>query len=351
MAKNASTNQVEAMGFTAMAADEEISATFYSIHIFEVQGFVAPQHSIITQPVKTAGVSYQIAAGPSVNDLCRSVAGDEYTDNEQKWAADRKCTPPYILVHVGPTATHSCKHGFIKRQGSQLHTYDAFPAAHAELLSLEELVLPTIHTALFCSALSAGSASRFTLVDRSRFGITDSHETLFDVRLELKAGDHAARPVSAPWLEATLASAAVLAANLRQAVARFIHHGLEGEDDIKRFLYCFLAVEIETHQVFNSIDHQSELDKVLGLPDRARNATLKALARHPSQMQNLADRFAWCTHCVWHHLSDRDVEDFLLLNKIRNRIAHGTISAPPPEAVVAIERLAAKLLGHFTQTQ
>ena len=345
MDKPVSITGIEALGFRAMDPEEEIRAAFYSIHIFEVQGLVTPRETIITQPVRTEEVSCRIAAGNSVNRLCQSIAGDDYTENESQWARDHKCTPPYVVVQLGPTRTHSCKQAFIKRHGSQLHTYDAFRDAHTELLTLEDQALPVVHTALVCSAAASGCPSSFKLVDCSRYGITTASETVFDVRLEFKQDNHADRPVTEPWLETTLANTSRLAATLDPQVARFMHRGIEEESALTRFLHCFLAVEIETNRAFDSIDQQGQLARLLGLKTHACETTLKLLARRPSDVQDLAERFAWCAHCLWSHLEDKDVEEFLVLKKIRDRITHGRIATPPPGATTAIERLAARLLA------
>jgi hypothetical protein len=62
-----------------------------------------------------------------------------------------------------------------------------------------------------------------------------------------------------------------------------------------------------------------------------------------NDLVNLRDRFIWCSIHHRRHIDDTDVDQFIALKKTRDDIAHGHITTPSPESLIAVERLAIKL--------
>jgi hypothetical protein len=104
-----------------------------------------------------------------------------------------------------------------------------------------------------------------------------------------------------------------------------------------------LAIEIETHATFSTIDHPKQISSLVLPPAHAVATTQAFFDGQRQRWVNLRDRFVWCVLCAWPHLSDSDVEDFKRLKTIRDEIAHGSLATPPPDSVLVVEKLAAKL--------
>src|SRR5690606_5107925 len=116
---------------------------------------------------------------------------------------------------------------------------------------------------------------------------------------------------------------------LHHRAAAYFALGTEEGDQLKKFLYFFLSLEVETHAVFGRIDHGATVrSKVLGEGTNAPRHTVAALTRDISKWDNLFDRFVWCATCVWTHLADDDIAMFKNLKNARDAIAHGRASAP-----------------------
>jgi hypothetical protein len=118
---------------------------------------------------------------------------------------------------------------------------------------------------------------------------------------------------------------------------------MEEQDSLKSFLYYFLAIEIETHAAFGSIDHSTSIDRTLSIDDRVRASAKALFERQREHWTNLRDRFVWCAVCLWSQATDTDIQDFVRLKKVRDEIAHGTLHVPPAGAVDQAKRLAIKL--------
>jgi hypothetical protein len=338
-----SNHALEAMGYRALSEAESIAARFHCLHVYEVRGFTLEEASLPIHSGMIAGRQYRMALGASVNAVSRALVGDDLSESEQEWQKEHKCTPPYMVVHFGPTGEHRFAGTHCKYDDSAIHTYDGFSLARLELQTWAEEVLPS---------LSAGLASSFTLyetpvkflpIDRAFYGLTSEGRTVIDTRLQFSATGYVSSLLLADEAEDKIVAALDIATGMKAKVARFFHLALNEDDPLKRFLYFFLAVEIETHATFTAIDHDKHILSIVLPPPRAAATSKAFFIGQREKWTNLRDRFVWCVLCTWTHLSDADVGDFVRLKKIRDDIAHGSLATPPPDAVSVVERLAAKL--------
>src|SRR5688572_14615170 len=101
------TNQVlEQMGYRRRRDDENISASFSGTFAFQVLGLSVAENCIVEAAGRIAGFDYRLALADSLNAAARRIADDDFADDEAAWVAERNCAPPYVLVHIGPTAMH-----------------------------------------------------------------------------------------------------------------------------------------------------------------------------------------------------------------------------------------------------
>ena len=330
------------MGFTLVPDGEAIAAAFHSLHVFEARGFTIMDGGVIVHRDAAAGAGYSIAIASSVNAACNALVGDLYTDDEVAWTEERKCTPPYALLHFGPTREHQATQAYAKRQGNEILTYDAFPAAKAELRTLEAATLPPIEMALACAFNSRGNAVAFVPIARTVYGLTSNGITIHDMRLTGSAHGRVSTPLPTADLQMALRAAGGLAALLDQRVARFFQLGAHDNDDLKKFLYFFLAVEIEVHRTFGNLPKAQHVARGVSAESRVA-VSIARLIENRDNWTNLADRFVWCVASVWTHLADDDVDEFKRLKGVRDGIAHGRIARPEHADVAAVERLAQRL--------
>lgn len=335
---------LERMGYRQLTASEAISARFHYLHVYEIRGFTLDDASLSARIGAIAGRSYQLAVGSSINAVCRTLVSDDLTDSEPEWQKEHKCSPPYLIVHLGPTEEHSFAgtHAKVDEQ-TIIHTHDGFALARAELHAWGQEVLPPLIAGLASSFSLHDKAVRFVPTDRAFYGIANDGRTVLDTRLIGSMSAYASTRLSADQAAERLTSAMEIAGGMKQKVARFFHLALHEEDPLKRFLYFFLAIEIETHATFSMIDHPKRISSLVLPPTHAVATTQAFFEGQRQKWTNLRDRFVWCVLCAWPHLSDSDVEDFKRIKAIRDEIAHGSLAAPPSDSVLVVERLAAKL--------
>ena len=343
MALSLSSAMMQALGFRQMAPGETVAGVFNSLHAYEVQGFILEEGALPPVSGSIGDISYAVAVGSSLNEICRELTDDDFTDDEGVWRQEHNCSSPFLLIRFGPTREHSCTSGHVREEESGITTYDCFPGAREELKTQESRVLPSFISALASTFNVNGRSVRFRPVDRTVFGVTADGTVIHDIRLVMSATAYAATRMRADDIRAALGQTISTASQMNLKVARFFHLALQEDDPLKKFLYFFLAIEIETHATFKSINHSTHLVQLVNGPPRVRNTTQAFFEGQRERWTTLKDRFVWCVLSVWTNLTDADVDDFKRLKKIRDEIAHGSLAAPPDDAVRAAERLAAKL--------
>lgn len=310
---------LEAMGFKPLATTERIEARFHSYHLYAIEGIGIDEDVAHSTTGSVDGLPYAVAIGGSLKAIAR-VTGVLITNgDEEKWAKERKCAPPYVSIKVGPTSQHSASVAHTQEHGATIETYDAFPAAREELRSLESRVLPPVLTSLHCTlGTESLPVISFRRVHHFSLGLTPSGRAISDYRIEGSGASGYAVPMKENALEAALLESASLAERANLKAAGFLRLAMEEDDLLKQFLFYFLAIEITVHATF----------KELRLPDA---------------WSGLADRFVQCAASAWPQVTDEDIARFRNLKTTRDDIAHGGIASPPFEAVWAAKKLATKL--------
>lgn len=340
-----SDHAMQAMGFCRLVEADEISASFTSVTVYEARGVaLAPGITEVSRG-QAAGVDYRLAASASVNEACMALSADVYTDNEEDWKKKRKLVGPFVLVQLGPTDECRCisGRGKIEEDGS-ITTYDCFPSGRAELAGLEFRALPPIVSALTCVLNEEAYYVALRKIERVSVGGTTAGVVVHDSRMESRAELYTAYNLANPQLAEKLDLAKSLTSALNPKASRFFALGLAEEDQLKRFLYFFLALEVETHAVFGRIDHAVAIEKLLNGAPVHGESTAKLLMTQVNELRNLHDRFVWCASCAWPKLDESDLVQFKALKKARDDIAHGSASEPPLGFARQAELLAHKVL-------
>lgn len=334
---------LEQMGFRRANPDDVPTAEFHSLHIFEAMGLILEKDALIEAQGVISGVSYHVALGTSVNAVARRLISDDLTDDEEQWLIAHKCTPPFLMLHVGPTARHTMTGVYVKLEEGRVTTYDGFLPARAEVKKLEAGILPNVLSALTCEFSRFHSSVKFKRVTRDVFGITPEGKTLHDFGIEFRGVGTTARTISATDATQYLARTTTLAASMSPKISGFFQLALEEDDPLKRFLYFFLTVERQTHATFASVDHRGHLTSLTNGPARVRTSMADFLVAQSERWKALQERFIWCALSVWTQLTDADVDSFKKIKRVRDQLAHGEIATPPEDSVLAVEQLAKKL--------
>jgi hypothetical protein len=336
---------MDAMGFREAVAEGALVASFMSVTVYEVRGIVVPKDFAHAVLARVAGAEYRVAIAESVNAGCRALTGDDFVEAEPTWREEVKSKGPFALIAVGPTEFVECAAGRLARHdGGSVTTYDAFPRLRGSLHALERRVIPRVLAALTCALNEPERYVALRKLTRVSVGRCPDGTQVQDLRLEISASMYASRALDGPTLTSKLAAATTHAPSLNREAARFFSLGAGEDDQLKRFLYFFLALEIETHAVFGRVDHRRHTVSLLSGVGKPSPATVDLLMTQVESLANLFDRFVWCATCVWTNLTEEDVALFKALKDARDSIAHGRASEPPAGFARSAELLAHRVL-------
>jgi hypothetical protein len=335
------------MGFKELVAPGSIEASFTSVTAYEARGITVAEGVCEAVQARAAGAEYRVAISASVNLACQALVGDDFAESEEAWRKEVKSKGPFALIAVGPTEFFPCAAGrSMRAPDGSLVTYDCFPQAREALRSLEKRVLPPVVAAL---TFALNQPDRFFLLKklgRGSAGRTPELTTVQDIRMEFRAEGYVSRPTEPTELTERLQAVSQRASRLNQKAAGFFALGVGEDDQLKKFLYFFLSLEIETHAVFGRINHRNKVESAVAPSAGVRPALAGLLERQLSSLGNLLDRFVWCASCSWTNLTETDVATFRSLKEARDAIAHGRASEPPPGFARTAELLAHKILWH-----
>lgn len=342
-----STYALEAMGFRDLIGRGSLTASFMSVTVYEARGITLPDGFADARQARVAGANYRIALSKRINAGSQCLIGDDFAESETDWQKEVKAAGPFILIAVGPTDFIECEAGRIMRmRDGSITTYDSFQSLRETLKSLEDRVLPPVVATL---TLALNEPERYVALRklaRASAGRTPDGTTVHDIRLNVHLEATASRALGETPAVEILEVSVKRAPKLHQRAAKYFALGTAEDDQLKKFLYFFLSLEVETHAVFGRIDHAQKLrSEVLRDGTSApRPSTSALITRDVAKWDNLFDRFVWCATCTWPNLVDDDIKLFKELKDARDAIAHGRASEPPAGYARQAELLAHKIL-------
>lgn len=338
---------LEAMGFRELIDRGSLTASFMSVTAYEARGITLPEGFAAAKQARVAGANYRVALSKSINAACQSLIGDDFAESETEWYKEVKSTGPFVLIAVGPTDFIECEPGRMMRLPDRsITTYDSFPSLRQTLKALEDRVLPPVVATLTLALNEPDRYVALRKLARASAGRTPDGTTIHDIRLDVRAELSVSRPLDETRATLILNASVERAPRLHQRAAKYFALGTAEDDQLKKFLYFFLSLEVETHAVFGRIDHAARMREQV-LRDGAsapRPSTADLIARDISRWDNLFDRFVWCATCAWTGLLDDDINLFKELKSARDAIAHGRESEPPVGFARKAELLAHKVL-------
>jgi hypothetical protein len=338
---------LESMGFRDLITRGSLAASFMSVTVFEARGITLPEDFADAREARVAGANYRVALCKYVNAGCRRLIGEDFAESESEWRKEVKATGPFVLIAVGPTDFIQCEAGrMMTMSDGSITTYDSFPGLRDTLRSIEDRVLPPVVATLTLALNEPDRYVALRKLARASAGRTTDGTTVHDIRLDVRAELTVSRSLEEARAVEILDASIKRAPKLHQRAARYFALGTAEDDQLKKFLYFFLSLEVETHAVFGRIDHAKGLrTQVLrDGPRSPRPSAADLITRDVAQWGNLFDRFVWCATCAWPNLADEDIKLFKALKNARDAIAHGRASEPPADFASKAELLAHKIL-------
>lgn len=314
---------IEMMGFKKLEEGEAISARFYGHHLYSVQGIVLDESMVDCYKWSIGNQTIQLGIGGDLNRICQYLNNDNWSDDLASWQKERRCSPPYILIKIGPTEEYSATDAFVQDFNDGMLAYDAFPEAKDILTQAASEVLPRVLASLDCVFSRLKNTVDIRAIESLVLGESASGKAIKDVRYEINASIYTSERLADGTLKEMIDDCAILADSIEPKTARFLDLALRENDPLKSFLFFFLSIEITTHKQFKKIDHKSGINALLQAEGRISKSINALFLEQNKGFKSLRDKFIWCVVNRWGDMTDNDVEVFARSKKIRDDIAHG----------------------------
>ena len=296
------------MGFRRMADDERVTCAFHSVTVISALGFSIAD-DVLTDVVaeaplpKLAGhpdgvVRYRIIVASSLARAVESALQDDFAGADE-WQEERKASPPFVIIHIGPTEPVTSEKAYIKDAGAEgnIATYEAFLDVRQRLRRQRETAIAASIMALSASFATFHREVTFRVVDTIVAGRQTSGKWVTDIQVITSAQGRAISPVDGGRLTAFLSDAARLSASMPDSERRFFAMGLQDDDPLKRFLFLFLAIERHVNRAFKNIGPRS-FATFGGIDPRVQQALRDFLANEAARKPlSLKSKFFFCTAC------------------------------------------------------
>lgn len=281
----------------------------------------------------------------SVNDASLVLGGDKYVEDEESWLAENKVTPPFVTIHFKESQSRELRGGYRKIENGCLCTYDAFPDGKKEIIQWEKNELPSIVTALTVQLSTFERHVKLKPFSRSVYGLTEDGTTLFDFKVTFNIQGYASESLSLEKINENLVYASKMLPTLTVDISRNIYMALNEPDITKQFLGYFQFIERFTHSTYKTLRYTDDVKPLINIPSRLSQVLDVFFERTLNDSKSLSQRFHWCALLSWGTIDDKDVNDFLEVKKIRDKLSHGEHLEDSELPVQKTKILAFKLLG------
>ncbi len=341
-----SKHAIENMGFTEHPESDELEISFGIIKVYSLRGLVFEKDSELKQSrVASFGKNCKSVIGQSINEACKLLTGDGFTDDEEKWLSDNKVSAPFLLVYFWESEPRILRGGYRQEKDGGIVTYDAFPEGKAEIRDWEHEVELRIITALTVHLSTLERQVEIVPVAREVFGTTHQGQTVFDIKVTGSATLNVSSPKSAEGMTQSLAEAVRLFGDLTKDSSRHFYAALNEDDRLKKFLGYFLFIERLTHRTFKSLSYEENAKELFRSQQRLEKSAEVFFSAVFSESKTLTQRFHWCAMLAWKQLDDQDINHFVEMKKVRDRLAHGEHIDESDLPVEKAKTLGLKLLG------
>jgi hypothetical protein len=337
---------IEQMGFTEYPETDELEIRFGIIKAYSLRGLVFEKDCELKQSkVASFGVNCTSVISQSINEACKLLTGDTFVDDEEKWLSDNKASPPFLLIYFWESAPRTLRGGYRQEKDGNIYTHDAFPEGKIEIRNWENDVELRIITALTVHLSTLERQVEIVPIARSIFGTTQQGKTVFDIKFTASAKAYVSSPKSIDGIANSLNEAEKLFAELTKDSSRHFYAALNEEDRLKKFLGYFLFIERFTHRTFKSLSFEVNAKQLFSIQQHMEKSAAEFFSMVFSESKNLTQRFHWCAMTVWNQLGDEDINNFIEIKKIRDRLAHGEHINESDLPVEKAKTLGLKLLG------
>jgi len=369
---------LKSAGFEKIPEGMELEARFSLVNIYHVSGIVLQENEDNT--LANLGRKYQDFAfgfGNNLNEIYQYLFHEDFKDDEEKWSKDNHITPPYLIIHISSNKAFTCESDFFKfkKETDKIFTLNSFSEAKDILKKKESEIIPKLITSLSIYFSYPDKPVQFIPISREICGKTNLGDIICSLRMQGSGNIVNLTNMDPSEVKVRIEDSIKSYNSLDVQIGSLFHAALREDSKSMKFLNFFCVLERHTHQVFKTIENKitdkyvtkeitkriikettkettgeitDEITKIKGMnntPDRIRELGNELFLGKKVDEGGLAWRFYWCSFLAWEETNDIDINDFISMKDIRNKIAHGSKISESELPIEVAERLCLKILS------
>lgn len=324
-------------GFKQQTPPQQISCRFVAIKIYSIHGLAFPETDEVRTGQLLRGVEYGI--GTSLNKICREILGEDFVADEALWIEEHNARAPFLITVTSDDnlVTKACE--WIRQEHEILQTYDAFTAEKNEL---DELALRWEVPAVLRMGVALSAEDRLVQmvhVKTQKMGRLDDGRWLYDIHFSGHASLTRNHGLSIDTVCEIINDSTRDVDDAGERVSRLMYAGIQERDNMKAFLFSWMALEVLVNKRFDRLDVKQFPDH--GLPDEMspRVAKLYKDKSRNRDIRTVNQKFAYLSIFHWKELTPTDFDSFVGVKKYRDEFAHGDAidhHALPTESILQL---------------
>lgn len=336
---------LEHMGYTEYPEDDILNIIFHCLIVCEIEGVNIEDQ--IDLKIFKLGINCDVVITNHLNDGVKHLTNQNFTDNEEKWVKDKNAIKPFLLIFFKENLTTQLKGGYRQKYEDIIMTHNAFEGEMKEIKTWRLEQLPKIITSIVLNFSSYSQEVVIKPIDEKIFGLTTDGTYLEDFNFRISANLTQSFNVSLDNIEKMMLETERSYQNIPDNLAHNFYVFLNEKDNFKRFLGFFQIIEKFTHLCFKKIKYDNDVVDLIKIANGVETHGYAHLKGFFEQSKNLRSRFIWCALTIWKDIDDSDIDKFLEIKKIRDKISHGEDVAMKDINSSEAKRLTIKLLQQW----
>ncbi len=322
-----SAHALNRMGFSKIDPPLAITARFRRMIMYSIDGINLPDGGIARLSSSIEDLHYSIGFALDPNHICRSLCDDDWVDNVSAWEKENQCKGPYALLVLKLTEPQTDMCTFAMQSETSIEAYDCFNHARGLLDEFEQKLRSTAMSAALVALSKYTEAPLIREVDRVTVGLSTDSKIVRPFNIRGHAELRVNRALRSGQYDTFLDLIERTSKTIPPRCAKFFWLGCNEKDNLKSFIYTFLALEVLTHQYFDCVPNKN------------------------TKIRDLSKKFQFCAEHIWADIDQADCAIFSTLKDLRNDIAHGDIEAPDRNHLSLLRTLADKVLYSISSSR
>lgn len=260
--------------------------------------------------------------GNSINLICQAMFDDIFIEDEKQWMQQNAVTKPLLLTYTTNDRIISKDAVWVNFSADSVTTYDTF---RNEKELTDKLANKWEVPSVLQLGAELSAEGRFVTILHKvteRIARTEDGRKLEDFRLTSYGNVEVSQSVPIDDALQTIKDVSARIVELGERVPRLMRSAIQETDNMKAFLFAWMALEVLINKNFNGKVSEFPIIDIPTKMSRWESELFKNKKRG-LEITSIAQKFLYLIIFEWKIICNQDMVNFMDFKKRRDSIAHG----------------------------